>query len=120
VKMGVTYALLQSRRPRGGSVTTSAYFAGGDLPGVYLPLEIHGRAAAGSAKEIIAPHDMVIEDYMGGPATGTVEILVDGQKAMAMIDQAAHIVTNTGRYKFSVPVWKGQKVAIRVVGTCAA
>jgi hypothetical protein len=118
--MGVTKGFIHCVKPRGGHVSISVHYAGSETAGTFLPIDTLGIAAAASATSIVMPNDAYINDIVAGPATGSIEILVDGQKVGLMTNLAAHAATNTNRTKFQVPVWKGQRVQARVVADCAA
>jgi hypothetical protein len=118
--MGATKGFIHCVKPRGGHVAISYACAGSDTAGTFLPLDTMGVAVAASATSVVMPNDVYINDITGGPATGSIEILVDGQKTGLMTNLAGHVATNTNRTKFQYPVWKGQRVQVRVIADLAA
>jgi hypothetical protein len=117
--MTATNGMIHCVRPRGGHVTISVYHAGSDAASAYLGVDANEVAVATSVKEVVMPHDVYMEDIVGGPATGAVEVLVDGQRTGCMADYAAHTPATVGRPQYHYPIWKGQRVSVRVIAACA-
>lgn len=119
--MGATIGYLVGFRPAVNlPITISVYFAGGDAAGAYLPLETQGDAVATSDKTAIMPNDVIIQDFLTGPATGVISVKVDGQEISTSLNCAAYAVTNAGRKFMPIRVRKGSKIQVRVVSACAA
>lgn len=117
--MGVTYGFMNMKGNM-GSQNVSTYFAGSDAVGAMLPLDAFGQAVAGASKEVTAKHDISELEIIAGPATGSLQVLVDGAPCGVAVDLAACQASNNGRPKFPVRIWKGSKVQIRVIAACAA
>lgn len=117
--MGATVGFLHCVGPQ-GNMSVGIYFAGSDAAGKYLNLDTMGYPVATSPTEIIVSHDVELRDLTSGPATGALEVIVNGQKTGIMMDLAAHQASNSGRTKFAYRVFKGSKLSVRVIAACAA
>ena len=90
--MAASVQTLQIRHtnPAQGVTMVSCYFAGADAVGYIVPVLLGGAAAATSPTEFRIPAQGVIE-FISGPATGTLQLWVNGQPTPIFLNTATII-----------------------------
>lgn len=88
--MGATVQTVIIQHNDGSTSMVSAYFAGSDAAGYIVPVLQGGAAGAGSPTEFKIPAPGFIK-YVTGPATGTLQMWVNGQPTNIFLNTAAII-----------------------------
>jgi len=99
----------------------SVHFPASGAAGTYLPISGNEVALATSNDKyrISGANDRIV-DIVQGPATGTLQIEINGNPLHSMIDMSQHGATNSGRPAINVPVALGEELALKVVSALAA
>ena len=116
----MTVNTIQLVSTNGKPFSLSSYNASGAAVGTYLPLDKNQVATDTSPKSAKIKTNCYITDIIAGAATGTVEVISDGDKTGILIDFASHQVANAGRPHLRIPIARGTQIAFQVAATLAA
>lgn len=118
--MAATVNTMEFMGTDGQPFTVFSYNAANGAVGTFLPTDQTGIAGANSPQSFICPKDCYLTDYIAGAATGTVQIISNGNATGSYIDYSTRQATNAGRREYRIPILKGTEVRFKVVGVLPA
>ena len=118
--MGATVNTIQFVDVAGKPFSISCYNASSAAVGTYLNIDKNQVATSNSPTDVVVTRNCYITDFIAGAATGTIEIISNGDKTGVFIDYASHQPDNAGRPHLRIPIRAGTQIRLQVIAALAA